>query len=540
MIESVSPSEPSVQRAPQDVSRAGWLWWPICVVAVYTAVLAATAAVGTATQPVPPAPLANLLDKPFGEDAFYMFSVARSIASGQGISYGNVPTTGIQPLATILYAAVYGLATRLHLSDTAPLRAILVLNGVLLLITGWLSGTLVSGWVRERGGKAALAFWVTAIVVTVNPSAFRLFGYGLETGLYLLTIVALQRALDAAPDRLAFRQQIGVGLLLGLCIVARIDFCILGMVVFGWRLLTGKLRVQDAVGIAAVAFVVAAPWFLYVHRVTGSIMPSSGQAEFSVISSAGDFVNRAEIMVGALANTLSVVVFLPVSSRALILGLLGAVLAGISLLWSDLRSLWRQNDVWIAGAVVLACYYFTLSWAGHFYGRYLAPLWLLWAQLAAGAVSLRLGRLRNDSVLTAYHAGACALIALFAIEISYTLHRGHASNSHVYSAFYIREHKDLGTVGAFQSGIVGYMNQERVVNLDGKLDSRALLLSRRRHLECYLAERGIATLVDWPEYINDGSLDPAFVRDHLVQIDRVPGGTSVVMTVRGRTATGCP
>src|SRR5262245_9768493 len=110
-----------------DRIRVRWPWWAVALVAFYTIALAATAAAGSAAQPVPPPPAANLLDKPLGEDAFYMFSVARSIASGDGISYGKIPTTGIQPLATFVYAGVYWLTARLQLSDAAALRAILVL-----------------------------------------------------------------------------------------------------------------------------------------------------------------------------------------------------------------------------------------------------------------------------------------------------------------------------------------------------------------------------------------------------------------------------
>src|SRR4051794_10233887 len=76
-----------------------WLPWPICIVGVYGLILAATAAVGTSSAPVPRPPIANLLDKPFNEDAFYMFSVARSLGTGQGLTYGGTRTTGVQPLA---------------------------------------------------------------------------------------------------------------------------------------------------------------------------------------------------------------------------------------------------------------------------------------------------------------------------------------------------------------------------------------------------------------------------------------------------------
>jgi hypothetical protein len=80
------------------------------------------------------------------------------------------------------------------------------------------------------------------------------------------------------------------------------------------------------------------------------------------------------------------------------------------------------------------------------------------------------------------------------------------------------------------------VNDERTINLDGKLDQHAL--RRRGQLECYLAERGVSTVIDWPEYIDNGWIDPSFVRSHMREVGRVPGGMSVIMTVDA-TPTPC-
>ena len=48
-----------------------------------------------------------LADKPVGEDAYYMLTVAWNIADGQGIVYNyDHSTTGIQPLSTFVYAGL--------------------------------------------------------------------------------------------------------------------------------------------------------------------------------------------------------------------------------------------------------------------------------------------------------------------------------------------------------------------------------------------------------------------------------------------------
>jgi hypothetical protein len=75
------------------------------------------------------------------------------------------------------------------------------------------------------------------------------------------------------------------------------------------------------------------------------------------------------------------------------------------------------------------------------------------------------------------------------------------------------------------------MNHEHTINLDGKVDQKALAWRLRGHLECHLAERSVTTVIDWPDYIANGWINPVFVESHMHQIGVIPGGTSVVMTV---------
>ncbi len=505
-------------------------WWPVLLVGIYALILAATAAVGTPSQPVPPAPAANLLDKPFGEDAFYMFSVARNIGTGQGVTYGGIPTTGIQPLATFLYASVYWFAAHAGLSATAPLRLILVLNIGLLMLTGWLCGKLVSRWFSRRQVFVKPALWIAAILVIVNAAAFRLFGYGLETGLYLCAIVALQLALDVAHDPLTTRDRFTIGLLLGVCILARLDFLIVGSVVFGWQLLRKRLRLRDALIIAAVGIMVVGPWLGYVYSVMGGIMPSSGVAESGAVMNVTQLLGRSWVMISAMVGCLSSVLYLPTSNPLAILPLVAVVLIGVYFIRANLRTTLRQNATWLIGAAALVLYYLFFSAAGHFYGRYLAPLWLFWTESLAASLALHYKHWPDRKTRTVMHLAGVALTILFAVQIGYTIHRGHVSNSHLYSALYIQEHAaELGTVGAFQNGVIGYINHERTINLDGKLDREALKL--RGHLECYLSKRGISTVIDWPDFVYNGWIDASFVNSHLHPIGRVPGGVSIIMAV---------
>jgi hypothetical protein len=301
------------------------------------------------------------------------------------------------------------------------------------------------------------------------------------------------------------------------------------MVVFGWRLLVRRARFSDSVGVAVVAGAVVAPWFIYVRSIMGGIMPSSGVSESGMATSAAGFAGRIWVMTSALIGALSSVVFLPTSSSIPTLALAAVLFVGLRWLGPFIRTVWSENRNWIVGAAVLAVYYMFFSTAQHFYPRYLAPLWLFWTELVAAAICLALSERPRSVAVWRHQFGSVAMTLLFAVEIGYTVHRGHASNSHLYSAFYVQRHSaELGTVGAFQSGVVGYVNRERIINLDGKLDVGAL--RQRGHLECYLAERGITTLVDWPKVIA-GAFDPSFATRHLREVDAVPEAGSVVVTV---------
>jgi hypothetical protein len=510
--------------------------WGIGAVVLYGLILCATAAPGTPGQPVPPAPTANLLDKPLGEDGFYMLSVARSLAEGDGFSYGTVPTTGVQPLATVLYAGVYWLANLFSWGDDGALRGVIFLNVLLLAAVGVASGWLVRGHLDNAGVDGSQADWMVASLVVINAAAFRLFTYGLETGLYLFCIVLVQLSV------LHRRHAIVVGTLSGLCFLARLDFAILMMVVVAIEIWRRRFTMREVSIMTLAAGVVAAPWLLYVYRVTGGLMPSSGGSQAALIGSIGDLVHRGWSWLSSAVLAGTGVLYLPLLDsplqRVVVTLLAIGVALGIWTLRKELRAAWAAQWPWFAGAGVVAAYYLAASYAVHFYPRYMAPVWLVWLQVFGGAAAVFAARLRLSSRAVA--GFSTLLVALFAVQVGYTLHRGAAGNTHLFTGFYIERHQpQLGMVGAFQSGVVGYMTREHTVNLDGKLDGRALAWRDAGRLECYLAERRVTTLIDWQSNIDNGWIDRGFVENRMREVDRIEGGASIVMRVDA-TGLDCP
>ena len=82
-----------------------------------------------------------------------------------------------------------------------------------------------------------------------------------------------------------------------------------------------------------------------------------------------------------------------------------------------------------------------------------------------------------------------------------SLHRGKIGNSHVLTAGYIAVERPGEIVGAFQSGVIGFVNAN-VVNLDGKINVDVLPYIKSGNIDFYLQEnQQIKIIIDWPNYI---------------------------------------
>ena len=53
-------------------------------------------------------------------------------------------------------------------------------------------------------------------------------------------------------------------------------------------------------------------------------------------------------------------------------------------------------------------------------------------------------------------------------------------------------------IGCFQSGVIGYYADRKVINLDGKVNEEALETMKRGQLGKYIKKKGITYVADWP------------------------------------------
>ena len=480
-----------------------------------------------------------LSDQPVGEDGYYLLLAAWNLARGEGLTanFGEV-VTGIQPLMTFLLAGVAWVVQAFGGDKFDFARAMILLGGANLLLFAWLMERVTKAALPENADRetaGALAF----IGVALSVYLFRTFTYGLETGLYLALIAALLWAMlrtftnvngAKAPT---LSEAAFIGVLVGLCGLARIDFGLVATIVFGILFLRARIGFAASALAGVIALAITAPWFLWVHSVSGSFMPSSGPAQATLVD-LGSAWGRGETIV--LTTTQNFASWAPLFSNPLASGLV--VLALAFLVASGMRAaggaFWRAGvapviGAWGAGVFALPVIYFTFFWAAHFYGRYTAPIVVLSLVICAAA-GARLNPPTRKALTLAAFAGFFAVNAWAAWD---THHRGGISDGHSVAAGYVAKHlpKDA-RVGAFQSGVVGFYN-ENVINLDGKVNVDALAAMRAKRVEEYIDAERIDYVIDW-EGVIEGLMPRAMASGEWVRCPLTVGNKETICVMRKR------
>ena len=447
------------------------------------------------------------------EDGYLMQTVARNMAIGLGmsVSEGTIPTNGVQPLATFVYAALHWLAGG---SKQLAIAYVTVVSAAIAALTAWilyrLSARLLAG--LPFAADAAL---LTAALWFASPLVIRHGMNGLETGFYYLAIAAtLAHYFSAAAGSLRTAQRLTLGLLLGLAFLARNDAVFfIGALLAAHVLMGGaagggaRTRIADALIAGLVSIAIASPWLAYNRLTFGSIVPISGSAQ-SLTATLG--ANLALIPANLLEASL---LYVPIPGRIeaawpTIVGSLTALLALGWAYWALLArtSLPRRRFALTALLFTagIAGYYGLFFGAPHFVSRYLSSLTpLLWPICAAAAYASLAGSLRDAASFRAVGAAAAVLLlAEASVVTGVDISRGHTDGSsymHKQVVDWVQRNVDAPQwVGAVQTGTLGYFH-ERTVNLDGKVNPEALRARRAKgHVLSYvLDETQIEYLVDW-------------------------------------------
>lgn len=448
------------------------------------------------------------------DDSYYTLAIARSLAAGHGPTVdGTVLTNGFQPLLAFLLVPFFWLVR----NPDAGLRAAVLLGALADVATIALLARLGSRLRSPTLGLLAAAFWAASPLAVANALN------GLETSLSVACVVAALSAWAGLDEAAPPRRFLGLGLLWGLALLARVDTAF-AVLPFGLALLARR-EWRRLCAAATAALAVVLPWWAYSTVVFGTPVPESGPAvrQYALLHRELYLTTQGQLAaaLGTLLPTpfvhsraLREMVFESSAWAGLGTAAYAALVAAVGLVLD--RSYRRDGSrapvlpVLLAwGGAILAFYVFVVP-AAWFFPRYLLPCALVAGLLAAGALASGLERARAPWARGGLALLACVLLVpgllsawdLLRVETTGTLDAGlHGAKGYRRAAQEILAAVPAGSVvGAMQTGALTYFAPPgvRVVNLDGVVDGFAARALRERRLAGYARARGVTHLADWP------------------------------------------
>lgn len=440
-----------------------------------------------------------IANNPLQEDGYYSLTVARNIALGNGITIdGTMKTSGFQPLVTIASSLCFVASGG---DRILGLRFYLVLSLLAHAIAAWVFAQIVARLVSDgkaRSWQPAVQLWyLTSLYM------FTLHFNGLETGVLLLEYGLLLLHLLVMPSEASRSWTIKLGALLGLMILTRIDVLVPASALLLWMLVRWKtVRKRDSWLAVVCMGMIILPWFAYIYTTFGTIMPSGGAAQTSMVFT----TERIEQAFMNIAESIVPFAFLRFHLFSTFWGEVARAVAFLGMLpvfWITSRNLRTTVSTAASGAVtalavgtvVMCIYYVATNFATWHYTRYFAPI--AYGISLLGLVAFITSPVQNlikHIVFVSYAALSVGVVGAL------LLGKGAGNEMVVDQVALVQRYvspEDL--VASGQTGTLGFM-RERVVNIDGKVNHEAL--KRREYIPEYLAERNVRWFCDEPELID--------------------------------------
>lgn len=444
------------------------------------------------------------------EDGYLMLTIARNMAIGLGMSVsdGTIPSNGVQPLATFLFAIPYVLTGGDKVSSLVGVHLI----SAVIAALGIFSVRALARMVLAPLDPRPIWPWLITCLWYLGPLLVLHSMNGLETGLYTLMVtltLVLFGNLLSKGDAASFGDRMLFGAACGVTFLARNDAVFLLVPLFliwaGYGLIARRDSFARVAGHlippGVLSLVIASPWLINNYINFGSIVPVSGTAQ----ALSGGLAKNATILPSKLFEHMFPMLPIPESmepSTPVIVVSLAVVFAVSAIfLFGVLRrgSIARHVvATYTAFAVIMSVYYGLYFGAGWFLSRYLAPvapLLIIAMFYAALAISTRITPKFVGGLMTG--AALASLALSTALLIRYHV-PGVKEQGHFQVVDWVDENIEPETwLGAVQTGTLGYWH-DRTINLDGKVNPAALnaLLTEGNVLN-YVLESPAQYLVDW-------------------------------------------
>jgi hypothetical protein len=473
----------------------------IIIFLLYNLILSFGSLEGTPKNLTGNPPFPYLTAKPLTEDGYYMLTVAWNIAQGKGFAYNyGIKTTGVQPLATLLYAVTAYLVQSLDGDKYDLARAVIILSALLQVLFSFLIYRLALA-VSVNPVKG-LYFLISVCVVLLNFKVLLNFANGLETGLYLVLLAFFFLYwINHNQVQPGYKRFLGLGVLSGLLLLCRLDSVIILFFFYMLLLFTGRIKIGQLAVILFIAFLLYLPWQLYIWEISGNLLQSSARSQIAFLDMF-DPPYKAEQYFSSIIQHLTPFLFTGnILWLLLTLGIVYIIIFYIG--FEKFRDLTiskpaeKTLGLILFSFTVLVIVYFIFSCAPHFYFRYTAFIMILSFPVF---VVLFVYLLRNFSQVKVYLIFSIILI-LFGIQSFLYFHAGKSARAHTVRVEFVENNfsEDV-KIAAFQTGILGYFC-ENVINLDGKIDNSALESFSNGGIENYIDSMCIDVLMEWKDFV---------------------------------------
>ena len=467
------------------------------------------------------------------DDSFYAFQIARHIAAGHGPTFDGIHlTNGFQPLYVGMLVPLFLVAGG---NETLPIHLALALSALLSVGSAYLLYRLLASRVGETAATIATAAWAFA------PIVMRQSANGLETSLALFAFACsvtyyLERIRPiTAPVR---RRFVALGALLGATILARVDLGLLALAMCLDYLLVLRRRgasagwMRDLAAAAVTGAAVCAPWVLYSILKVGTLVPESGRATRFLALAYAPFFGLGDSSMATTGPTWSFMAALLLRSveslrvvpllhplfrgssklgERMVPGSVDTLTGAIAIAIAAAFVVWwwrrrrvdphttREFDFLIVFSVVLIVTYSSVVYGVFFFLRYYYPIYFVAMLFAGLAIDDAIAYVRSRPARVRRAAlAACGVYAAGLMFMGYTSAFRSTPVYRFYdAACWIRTHTDASeTIGAFQSGAIGYLSHRTVIGLDGKVNGEAYAALRGHRLNDYVAKAGVDFVID--------------------------------------------
>jgi hypothetical protein len=438
------------------------------------------------------------------DDAYLSLTLARNIAQGHGPQYGGHYTNGFQPLYVFLMVPAYWAIPQ---DNVAPVHLALLLMSLFDTLTLLLLFRLV-----RRLTTSAFTPVLAALLWTFHPRIIGVAANGLETALACFFVTWIlsyfHRYFVQAENAPTKRRCIGLGALLGMGMLARIDCILLAAIVTTCLLWTQKTTLRKAFGsqvlVSTSAFLAYLPWLVYSFSYTGDLYPISGSATRFMTLEGLDAPPTFGNLYGRMLEAAVRAIAVPNTTLTYALAiLLVGVLAFRHRLGRPSKGRVTLLVVGWGYAALLVCAYAFCIFGPHYFDRYLHPVRIPLLLTVA---------LLTDAVLSLFktglvQGGVAILVAGFMLA-------SQCSDPYFNALLFKKSGRDLGymnlglwaratfpagtVIGGSQTGAVGYFADHlKVVNLDGVVNKQCYeSLVRRTNMQ-YVREEGIQYVFGW-------------------------------------------